>query len=161
MSTDSDKAVVKKITAPSDGQISTMTEWLHDWWGKSEGYSGEAVRSYLSNSFHSDRYPQTYGLFLGEKLIGMFQITMSDLFVRPDLYPWLANVYIDEKYRGLGYGKFLLENIGNILKDHSCIDEIYLYTTHENLYERFGWEFVEKTDTFLSDRIQNIYRLRI
>jgi len=38
-------------------------------------------------------------LLLEIKLFGMYQFTYEDLFVRPDIYPWLANVYIDEEYR--------------------------------------------------------------
>ncbi len=42
---------------------------------------------------------------LDDNIIGMFQFTYEDLSVRPDIYPWLANVYIDEKYSKMGYGE--------------------------------------------------------
>ena len=38
-----------------------------------------------------------------KEIIGMYQFTYRDLFMRPDIYPWVANVYIDEKYRNNGF----------------------------------------------------------
>lgn len=68
----------------------------------------------MQHSLQKDRLPKTYGLFLNDTIIGMFQLTYEDLAVRPDIYPWLANVYIDEKYRKMGYSKNLLEGVKNI-----------------------------------------------
>ncbi len=151
--------VIRKMLPEDSGFLCEVAGWMYSWWGEKEGYCKGAIMEYLSNSLRETGFPQSYGMFLDDKIIGFFQLTMSDLFVRPDLYPWLANVYVHEDYRGYGYGKLLLNSISSIINTEQDVREIYLYTTHEGLYERFGWEFVEKTDTFLENRIQNIYKL--
>ncbi|MBO5569633.1 MAG: GNAT family N-acetyltransferase [Clostridia bacterium] len=148
-------SVKKMITAD---HLDMMTKWIFDWWGKAENYSYEAVYSYMSYSLQETRLPQTYGLFLNEKLIGMYQFTMEDLFSRPDIYPWLANVYIDKAYRSCGYGRFLLNSVKETA-EKAGLSELYLFTTHEGLYEKFSWDFVREIDTFLEPRIQRLYRL--
>ena len=60
----------------------------------------------------------------------MYQFSYEDLSIRPDIYPWLANVYIDEKFRKKGYGRKLLENVRNTAKENINFDEIFLYTEH-------------------------------
>ena len=83
-------------------------------WDYKEGYSFEAVKCFMQHSLQKDSLPKTYGLFLNGTIIGMFQLTYDDLAVRPDIYPWLANVDIDEKYRKMEYSKNLLEGVKNI-----------------------------------------------
>ncbi len=109
-----------------------------------------------------DKLPQTYGLFLNNKIIGMYQFTLKDLDVRTDIYPWLANVYIDKQYRKLGYGKILLESVIKNAKNIKDFKEIYLFTKHISLFEKFGFEFIELIDTYNEkDRIQRLYKLKI
>ena len=138
--------------------LDTMTKWMYDWWGQAENYSYEAVHSYMSHSLQEKRLPQTYGLYLDDTLIGMYQFTMEDLFPRPDIYPWLANVYIDKAYRAYGYGRFLLSSVREAA-EKAGLEELYLFTTHIGLYEKFGWEFVREIDTFLEPRMHRLYRL--
>lgn len=149
---------IQKITDPA--HLDQMTDWMYGWWGRTEGFSREAVRAYMAHSLQETRLPQTWGLFLGDRLIGMYQFTNSDLFPRPDLYPWLANVYIDEPFRGVGLGRRLLASVHDRAAE-AGLTELYLFTTHQGLYERFGWVFLEETDAFLEPRIQRIYRLGI
>ena len=89
---------VLRITDEAD--IEKITDWMYAWWGVREGYTREAVRESMRHSLHDDRLPQTFGLYRNGTLIGMYQFTAGDLFVRPDIYPWLANVYLDAAYRG-------------------------------------------------------------
>jgi len=69
-------SVRKMITAD---HLDTMTKWMYDWWGKAENNSYEAVYSYMLHSLQEKRLPQTYGLFLDEKMIGMYQFTITAL----------------------------------------------------------------------------------
>ena len=149
---------VERITDPR--HLDRMTAWMHAWWGEREGYSAEAVRCYLSHGLKAEGLPQTFGLFLDDELIGMYQITMSDLFVRPDLYPWLANVFIDAKYRGCGYGHTLLLSVAENAKMLG-LRELFLFTTLTGIYERYGWNHAGEIDTFLQPRIQQLYRLAL
>ncbi len=153
---------IKKIITADRDIVKTITDWMYDWWGNKEGYSYEATECYIKHSFQTDKLPQTYGLFLNEDLIGMYQFTNRDLFCRPDIYPWLANVYIDEKFRNMGYGKFLIKSIKENAINNLPNDEIYLFTDKIGLYEKFGWEFVCNIDSF-DENSQNekIYKLHL
>ena len=149
---------VRKIT--DEVHLEKMTDWLYEWWGKAEGYSYEAVHAYMVHSIQEQRLPQTYGLFWDGKLIGMYQFTNGDLFPRPDIYPCLANVYIEKACRAKGFGRFLLESV----RKHAAkagLKELYLYTAHNGLYEKFGWTFIQEIDTFLETRVQRLYKIEI
>lgn len=141
-----DRITIKKIVSPTKEILDTTTKWMFEWWGKEDNYKYDDVYNYMKNSFNEKGLPQTYIMFLGDELIGMYQITYRDLFTRPNIYPWIANVYIKEEYRNKGYGKILIDSIKNQVKENTSFDTIFLYTTHDNLYETFGWEYLETTE---------------
>lgn len=107
-----------------------MTKWMHEWWGIEDGYSQEEIECFMKNSFQKSRLPQTYGLFLDNKIIGIYQFTYEDLSIRSDIYPWFANVYIYKKYRNKGYAKIMLYTVIENAKKVLDFDELYLYTEH-------------------------------
>ena len=153
---------LKLLVDINEDTLNTMTTWMYNWWGKRDGYTFEAVKCFMKHSLQKDRLPQTYGLFLNNSIIGMFQIAYEDLSVRPDIYPWLANVYIDEQYRGKGYSKILLKNIKDIVSKTTDFKELFLYTKHIGLYEKYGWEFISEIDTYKEDsRIERSYKLNL
>lgn len=42
------------------------------------------------------------------------------------------------------------------------LPELYLYTKHIGLYEKFGWEFLEEVPTFREDSpVERLYHLNI
>lgn len=153
---------IRKITDIDDMTLNTITDWMYNWWGVEDGYSYEAVKCRMKHSCNQSGLPQTYGVYLDDKLIGMYQFTLEDVFVRPDLYPWLACVYIDEAYRGTGYGCILMESVYENAKTNLNTKEIYLYTKHIGLYEKYGWKYVSNVETFkIKDSLQRLYKLEI
>lgn len=90
------KIECKQLIDIDEDVLNILSTWMYNWWGKRDGYSFEKVKCFMKHSMEKDRLPQTYGLFLDDKIIGMYQFTYEDLSVRPDIYPWLANVYIDK-----------------------------------------------------------------
>ena len=102
---------IEKMTNPTKEILDLTTNWMFNWWGNEDNYSYSDVFTYMANSFNEKKLPQTYLMFLDDKIIGMYQITYRDLFIRPDIYPWVANIYIDKNYRKQGYGKLLIKSI--------------------------------------------------
>ena len=101
-------------------------------------------------------------LLLEIKLFGMYQFTYEDLFVRPDIYPWLANVYVDEEYRCSGVCRRMLESVKQNAKQNTEFNELWLYTKHIDLYDKFGWEYVGNIDTCIEEqRSQRLYKLKV
>lgn len=151
---------LKQLTNIDNNTLNTITTWMYNWWGIKDGYSFEAVKCFMQHSLQKDRLPKTYGLFLNDTIIGMFQLTYEDLAVRPDIYPWLANVYIDEKYRKMGYSKNLLEGVKNIAQSSLEFNELFLYTKHIGLYEKFGWKYISQINTYKDESsMERLYKL--
>ena len=78
-----------------------ICEWNYNWWGIRNHESFEEVKCGLEHSLNTDRLPQTFVALIDNEPVGMYQLSMcEDLNSRPDIYPWLINVYVDENYRG-------------------------------------------------------------
>lgn len=148
---DSNNAIFEKIL-----------EWNYNWWGIRDGKSLEEVRCNLQHSLNKERLPQTFVALIDEEPTGMYQIAMTDdLDSRPDLYPWLINVYVDEKFRGQNVCRALMNTVSENAKKTN-LQELYLYTKHMGLYEKFGWQFIGEVRTFREESpIERLYRLEI
>jgi len=157
-----DNLEFRQITQIDSENLDIMTKWMYNWWGKEEGYTFEGVKCYMEHTFQKDRLPKTYGLFDNGRIIGMFQFIYEDLDVRPDIYPWLANLYVDEEYRNKGMARILIQKVNEVAKTTLEFKELYLYTKHIGLYEKFGWNYISELDTYTKQpRIQRLYKLDI
>ena len=139
-----------------------ICEWNYNWWGIRDNLSYEEVRCELEHSLNNKRLPQTFVMLIDSKPVGMYQLSMcDDLNSRPDIYPWLIDVYVDKDYRGRGICRKLMETVYENAKKAN-LDELYLYTKHIGLYEKFGWKFIEEVKTFRKDSpIERLYKLEI
>ncbi|MEG0794807.1 MAG: GNAT family N-acetyltransferase [Bacilli bacterium] len=155
------KLEIKELTTDDFIYIDTLTNWLYNWWGIDENYTKESIKCMLEHTINKNDLPKTYIMLENNTLIGMYQFLYDDLDIRPDLYPWLSNVFIDPTFRGKGYSKVLLNSVyNNALK--SNLKELYLYTTHTNFYEKFNFTYLGTIDTFKTkDRIQRLYNIKI
>ena len=152
------KIIVKKITDYNEINLNKCVSWMYDWWGNAEGWTKEKVSTYMKASFNSKTLPQTIIAFNeNNEEIGMCQITLKDLDCRPDIYPYIANLYIEEKYRNNGFAKLLLDEAIKTARENN-LTHLYLYTSHIGLYEKYGWKFVDFVETYLNPHIQRLYR---
>lgn len=79
----------------------------------------------------------------GNELIGSAALVLEDMQSRPDLSPWLAAVYVKEKFRNQGVASALIARCEYEAK-RSKIDTLYLYTEFASkLYESLGWRSLE------------------
>ena len=136
-------------------EFETLNNWFYHWWGKKYGRSEEYVKEYLrrnvlaksnGNSNNTFGVPEVYGIFQDGILVATFSFTMCDTEERTDLYPWLADVYVDEEYRGLGISRFLIKSAIKKAKEKG-LKCLYCYTAHDSLYEKYGFKFVELIKT--------------
>lgn len=149
---------IKKLIKKDDAYY-TITEWFKEWWKVEEGFTFEETEAIMSHSLNGSGFPRTYAMFDGDKVVGAFQFTLFDLHVRPDIYPWLANVYVAKEERGKGYSKFLLESAVKIAKEEK-LDKLWLFTSHVGLYERYGFVYESEVDVFTKKpRIQRLYSM--
>lgn len=157
-----EKVIVKQLTEIDEINLEKVAKWLYKWWAKEEAFTLDGVKCFIKSCMQKDKLPQTYGMFLNDTIIGIYMFTREDLKTRPDIYPWLANVYIDPKYRDKGYSKILLSSVKENALKNTKEKVLYGYTIHNGLYERYGWKFICNIDTFnKKDRIQRLLKLEL
>ena len=153
--------IVKKIEDYNKINLDKCVSWMYDWWGEKDGWTKEKVATYMKSSFNKNRLPMTLIVFdKNNEEVGMCQITLKDLDCRPDIYPYIANLYIDEKHRNKGIVKLLLNEAVKTAKDIN-LTKLYLYTTHIGLYEKYGWQFIDNIETYLNPHIQRLYKFEL
>ncbi|MEG0365298.1 MAG: GNAT family N-acetyltransferase [Coprobacillus sp.] len=149
---------VEKAVSFYGEDIVKIGNWMYNWWGEKEGYTLDEIVIRLQHSLCDDRIPQTYVAKCNRKIVGIYQFAMDDAPTRPDLYPWLCNMYVEESYRGSGVGRAMLESIKKNMKALK-IKTVYLYTEHEGLYEKYGFEYLE--DIIVNQESVRLYMLKI
>ena len=81
-----------------------------------------------------------------DELIGFISIFEHDCDERQNLSPWYATMFVKKEYRGNEYSKILNDAILKEAKSRG-FKRIYLKTTLENYYEKFGAIFIKKLKT--------------
>ena len=139
-----------------------ICDWYYNWFGIKNNESIEEIKCTFEHSLCKNKLPQTFVALIDGEPAGMYQLSMSDdLNSRPDLYPWLINVYVDEKFRGRNVARELMNTVKENAKELG-LTELYLYTKHVGLYEKFGWKFIEEVKTFKDDSpVERLYKLEI
>ena len=139
-----------------------ICDWYYNWLGIKNNESIEEIKFTFEHSLCKNKLPQTFVALIDGEPAGMYQLSMSDdLNSRPDLYPWLINVYVDEKFRGRNVARELMNTVKENAKELG-LTELYLYTKHIGLYEKFGWKFIEEVKTFKDDSpVERLYKLEI
>ena len=79
-------------------------------------------------------------------MIGFISIFEHDCEERQNLSPWYATMFVKKEYRGNGYSKILNDAILKEAKSRG-FKRIYLKTTLDNYYEKFGAIFIKKLKT--------------
>jgi N-acetylglutamate synthase-like GNAT family acetyltransferase len=135
--------IIDLRTAPH--HIPTLAQWHHDEWsylnpGGSIEKRIEKMRSYLGG----DLIPSMLIAVDGDQVLGSAALIASDMDTKPELSPWLANVYVKFDKRGLGIGARLVQSIMDIARENN-LPCIYLFTPdQEKFYEKLGWKTLTK-----------------
>jgi N-acetylglutamate synthase-like GNAT family acetyltransferase len=125
--------------------IPTLAQWHHDEWsylnpGGSVEKRIEKMQTYLGESL----IPTMLIAVEDEEVWGTAALIASDMDTKPNLSPWLANVYVRADKRGLGVGAKLVKSIMDLAKQNQ-LPRIYLFTPdQENFYAKLGWKTLSK-----------------
>ena len=134
--------------------IEDVMELIYKEWG--EFFSGskeDKIKKIRKSIKESNEFPQIYVIKEDNNIVGSFTFKDKDLD-NCDLTPWLACVVIDEKYRGKGYGRDLLEFVKLIADEKYPI--LYLTTKHIGYYEKIGFEYIG--DVEHNGTIERLYK---
>ena len=117
----------------------TAIEYFQKCWPK---INPVIYRDCIENSIDASQpLPQWYLLEKVKQIIGCAGLITNDFISRMDLYPWVCALFIDEKYRGHGYGSLLLDKA----KEDAArfgFEHLYLCTDHVGYYEKFRFTYL-------------------
>lgn len=124
--------------------VRTIAQWLYDEFFHLNPASIEQRMEVLRQS-RRNQIPITVVAIDGSEVLGTASLVESDMKTRPDLFPWLARVYVAPGHRRKGVGSALVRHITQEAR-HLQQPRIYLYTTdQERLYAQLGWSVLERT----------------
>ena len=85
----------------------------------------------------------------------------TDEVVTPKLLPWIGFVFTFPKYRGNHFSGLLIDYATELAKDlypeSKCV---YISTDHIGLYEKYGFSFMEESDTVWGEKTR-IYKRKM
>jgi predicted N-acetyltransferase YhbS len=128
--------------------IPTIARWHFDQWGrKSPTRSVASAAERLRGHLRRDATPLTMVALAGDVLVGSAALVCQDMKdARPELSPWLADVFVDPARRRQGVGSALVAALVAKARDLG-VDRLHLYTPdQERLYARSGFVVRERID---------------
>ena len=134
------------LTAERPDLVPTVAGWLWaESWGR-HGHSLEDTIGAVAKTVTATGMPHIYILLSEEQPVGTASLAASDLDARPELTPWLADVFVEPNSRGRGYAGRLTSAVESVCLERS-VGTLWLYTrTAERIYARYGWRTVESFD---------------
>ena len=121
------------------GDAAVVADWIWAQWARHEpGVSRADSDAFVVAALCAKRLPYFVIASVAGVPVGCASIVATDLPTRPDLGPWLANVYVLPAWRGRGVGGALVQRA--MAYGAGVADSLYLYTYGiKALYERMGW----------------------
>ena len=92
-----------------------------------------------------NRYYCKLILLDNDKLVGFISIFPTDGEEKKELSPWYSTMYVKKEYRKKGYSKILNDAILKEAKNRK-IKRIYLKTSLDNYYEKFGAKYIGRLE---------------
>lgn len=118
-----------------------------DWLDKIEQGDWSAAK-FLAEILREGRFHSLLGegtLYLlteGDELVSFVTLTRRDCIDDEKLYPWLGFFYTFPSHRGHRYGGQLLDFVTREAGKRGY-PRVYLATDHQNLYEKYGFTYLE------------------
>ncbi|MGH7104735.1 MAG: GNAT family N-acetyltransferase [Acetobacteraceae bacterium] len=102
-----------------------------------------SLRAWLADRHASPVAPERCFVLLAAGIpAGTASLAASGLAARPDLTPWLANLFVPPAFRGRGHAARLVAAIETTARA-AAIPTLWLVTRHaQGLYARLGWQAV-------------------
>ncbi len=115
-----------------------------EWSYLNPGETLEGKAGYLRSNCGRNGVPSFVIAVEGGELMGSASLIAHDMDNRPDLTPWLADVYVKPKFRRQGVATALIQRIEAEAKS-AGVARLFLYTPDAaDLYRQLGWSTYEK-----------------
>ena len=122
-----------------------LAAWFFDeWGGNNPDLTVDVLETAVKERLNREKAPLCLLAFLDGHPVATTAIKIREMETHPQYEHWLGNVYVVPAYRGQGIGSKLIHHTQNEAK-RIGIRDLYLYTRdRETLYQRLGWEVLEK-----------------
>ncbi|UCZ74079.1 GNAT family N-acetyltransferase [Dickeya zeae] len=132
-----------------------VVDWL--WQAFGDGLSRDFFASVVHHSMDKSALPLTFVALAGDQLVGTVGLWRCDLISRQDLTPWLAALYVDERYRDRGLGADLQRFVIEFSRERG-FDSLYLYASFSGYYERHGWRYIGDAPEYPDKQVRLYHR---
>jgi GNAT superfamily N-acetyltransferase len=111
-----------------------VANWIFDEWGYLiPDLTLQEVVSRLQTQLNRDSIPLTLVAVYNDLPVGTASIILQDMSSRPDLFPWLASVYVVPEFRNQGIGSQLVKAVGgngyNGISQPACCNHVQVTLT--------------------------------
>lgn len=135
-----------KYLVDAKEHLPEISIWLYNQWGVYyEDSSPFQWYQDLKSRLNKKEVPTCFVALIDDKPVGTASLIEDDMKTRPELRPWLADVYVLPEEREQGIATQLVSRVNQEVKDIG-LDKYYLFTRHATgLYLKLGWEIIENT----------------
>ena len=137
--------------------LTKITKESKSFWG----YSLEQMEQWNQLLTISQNYLNThfvYKLILKEEIIGYYSYFLID---EKNIH--LDNLFILPKYIGKGFGKYLIQDFFDRIKEHKTIEKVILEAdpNAEIFYQKLGFNTIKKIETSIKNRLLPLMEFRL
>ena len=158
-----DKLIKLDYLANYRRYVKQISRWFYKEWKEYYKFDKNGLKD-IENSIHTRIHINTLPLAVvalkNNILIGTASLKYYDMDNKKDLSPWLAGVFVAERFRNQGIGKLLINRISEEAK-RLQFKKLYLWTPQsKEYYEHLGWkvvtrEFYKIAEVFVMEKTLN------
>lgn len=78
-----------------------------------------------------------------ERICGYCTVASADCFPDVDYTPYIGYLFVGEEYRGHRLSQKMIQHAMDYLKSVG-FDRVHIVSDHENLYEKYGFEVIDR-----------------
>lgn len=129
--------------------INTIVKWhLERWQDIMPNHTPDSYEKYVSSHYRRGGIPAMFVAVAENRVIGTAALEDDDMDTHPALSPWLANLYVDVKYRKNGIGEMLVHRVIEEARS-TGVKKLYLFTPdREHYFSRYGWRTLFKENYY-------------
>lgn len=119
-----------------------VARWMWQEWTRRDGHSLAGTTAWIAAHDARVGVNQCFVVLEDGVPAGAATLEAEDLDARPDLTPWLANVFVAPSHRGRGHAVRLVRRIEAAARE-SGVARLYLHTAAATgLYAGLGWSAI-------------------